>query len=136
MKIVQVPFDCDFIVPLKLRKKRLTRRPLRFQPRDIVDGVLLFGDVENEQRIYEDDFFCPHGNVGDLMQMHVEGNDLFFHEEKIKSKRIERLSAITLEDAMLEGCSSLEEFFALWEKIYLETPYSMVFDPFVFRIGF
>lgn len=136
MKIVQIPFDCDFIVPLKALKKRVTRRPLRIQPREIVDGWLIYGDVETENRIHEDDLHCPHGDVGALLQMHVEGNEFFFHEAKVQSKRIERLSAMTQEEAVLEGCCDVQEFFALWEKIYLETPYSMMFDPFVFRIGF
>ena len=131
MKIAHIEFHPDFILPILEEKKIVTRRPLKIQPNEIIDGALIYG----EEKIYISDLLCPFGSPGDIALLMAENNPNQFADSKIISIRIERLLAVMDPDEhQKEGFSFLNGFLDKWDQFYGGTIYDHKFNPFVYRI--
>jgi len=132
MRIIHVPFLPDFIHPIIEGKKKITRRPLKMQPRDYdkTTGVLTFDEGESSMKIYPEDYPCPFGEPGDVILFVAEGNPTPFHQAKVIDRWIERLDAMPEDQVKAEGALSLAGFFETWDMIYGETPDAVHFNPY------
>jgi len=54
----------------------------------------------------------------------------------VRSIGLERVSQISEEDVIAEGCASREKFLELWDKLYPSGPKSVEADPWVWKVEF